>query len=444
MTPAPPVKSIAWKEVFPWLIILRTLPLAASFSVWTLALVGVVLVPIGWLAIETVFVNRSVRQENEILRDPQFNEFVLERRSPYRGYFEATRDAPEFVQLWGVRFSGPQLAFQKFVEPVRRLFDPQMNFRKFSYLLLGTIWTIFVWSVIGCGITRICLLRLTRDESAGLDQAFEFLFGGKMATAVVALLLPLMGLALLCIPPALVGLLLTTDLGAIVGGLLWFIVLGCSGLAALLLFAWMFGWPLIICSISAENQNSLDAITRASAYVLQRPLNYAFYALVCLLFGGLCWAVVSQVATSTIQLGYWSASWGANVASGERIEQLSADNLVNNQAIVPGPVTLMGDPAPMESQPANESGTLSIARSLIRFWNGMVSTLAVAFLFGQFWSLASAVYLLLRRDVDETEMDEVFLSERTRSFDLPPLQADDRGIPVIRPLDASPGPSDGE
>jgi hypothetical protein len=46
--------------------------------------------------------------------------------------------------------------------------------------------------------------------------------------------------------------------------------------------------------------------------------------------------------------------------------------------------------------------------------------------------------------VDETEMDEIFLSERTRSFDLPPLQADDRGIPVIRPLDASPGPSDGE
>jgi hypothetical protein len=104
----------------------------------------------------------------------------------------------------------------------------------------------------------------------------------------------------------------------------------------------------------------------------------------------------------------------------------------------------MGDPAPVENLPASESGTLSIARSLIRFWNGMVSTLAVAFLFGQFWSLASAVYLLLRRDVDETEMDEIFLSERTRSFDLPPLQADDRGIPVIRPLDASPGPSDGE
>jgi hypothetical protein len=104
----------------------------------------------------------------------------------------------------------------------------------------------------------------------------------------------------------------------------------------------------------------------------------------------------------------------------------------------------MGEPAPAENEPSSESATLGIAKSLIRFWNGMISTLAVAFLFGQFWSLASAVYLLLRHDVDETEMDEIFLSERTRSFDLPPLQADDRGIPVIRPLDPPSTPSDGE
>ena len=434
---APPVKSIAWKDVFPWLIIFRTLPIAASFSVWTLALVGTVLVPLGWLALETVFVPTSVRQEQAILSDAEFDEFVRQRRSPYRGVFSATTDAPNYIQVWGQRLSGPQLAFEKFVEPVRRWFEPEMNLRKFLYLLLGSLWTIWVWGILGCGITRIALLRLTRDESAGLDDAFEFLFSGKAATAFVALSIPLIGLALVCLPAAATGLVMTTDWGAVVGGLFWFVALGSGAVAALLLFAWLFGWPLIVCSISAENQNALDAITRSFAYVIQRPVHYAFYAAASVLIGGICWLVVAQLATSTIQLSYWGASWGANLANRERMEQLAAGTLVDQQLAVPAVVTLAGELAPAAPAAAESSAGVSLARRLMRFWNGMMSTVAVAFLFAQFWSLASAVYLLLRQDVDETEMDEIFISEKTRSYELPPLQSDERGIPVVRPLDNS-------
>lgn len=436
---APPVKSIAWKEVFPWLIIFRTLPIAASFSVWALALVGTVLVPLGWLALETVFVPSSVRQEQAILGDAEFDEFVRQRRSPYRGIFTATNDAPNYVQVWGQRLSGPQLAFEKFVEPVRRLFEPQMNLRKFLYLLLGSIWTMTVWGLLGCGITRIALLRLTRDEAAGLDDALEFLFSGKAATAFTALSLPLLGLALICLPAAALGLFLTTDWGAVVGGLFWFVALGSGVLAALLLFVWLFGWPLIVCSISAENQNALDAITRSFAYVLQRPVHYAFYAAASVLIGGVCWLVVAQLATSSIQLGYWGASWGANLANRERMEQFSAGTLVDQGGAVAVPVTLAGEVAPIAPALPAESPALDLARRLMQFWNGMISTVAVAFLFALFWSLSSAVYLLLRQEVDETELDEIFVSEKTRSYELPPLQSDERGIPVVRPLDSNSG-----
>ena len=79
---------------------------------------------------------------------------------------------------------------------------------------------------------------------------------------------------------------------------------------------------------------------------------------------------------------------------------------------------------------------LSLRRKrIIHFWNGLLLTIAVAFLFGQFWCLASAVYLLLRKDVDETEMDEVYQTEQTRSYDLPPLKSDANGTPIIEPLD---------
>ena len=46
---------------------------------------------------------------------------------------------------------------------------------------------------------------------------------------------------------------------------------------------------------------------------------------------------------------------------------------------------------------------------IIRFWADCVKFLAVGYFYGYFWTAASAIYLLLRRDVDATEMDEVFL-----------------------------------
>jgi len=125
------------------------------------------------------------------------------------------------------------------------------------------------------------------------------------------------------------------------------------------------------------------------------------------------------------------------LANRERMEQLAAGTLVDQQLAVPAVVTLAGELAPAVPAAAESSTAVSLARRLMRFWNGMISTVAVAFLFAQFWSLASAVYLLLRQDVDETEMDEIFISEKTRSYELPPLQSDERGIPVVRPLDNS-------
>ena len=69
---------------------------------------------------------------------------------------------------------------------------------------------------------------------------------------------------------------------------------------------------------------------------------------------------------------------------------------------------------------------------LIRFWAGCVKLLAVGFIFAYFWSAATAIYLLLRRDVDATELDEVFLDEDAseEAYGLPPLKTDEAGAPV--------------
>jgi hypothetical protein len=45
------------------------------------------------------------------------------------------------------------------------------------------------------------------------------------------------------------------------------------------------------------------------------------------------------------------------------------------------------------------------------FWSRVVGAIVGSFGWGYFWSIATAAYLLLRRDVDGTELDEVVVEQ---------------------------------
>ena len=285
--------------------------------------------------------------------------------------------------------------------------------REFLYFFVGCIWSLFVWSFVGLGITRVCLLRLTRNEQSGLDDAFEFALDKWMTTAG-AIGVPLLAVAALCVPTFLLGLLLGFDIGTVLIGILWFVVLAISCAMGVLLLGLMFGWPLMVASVGCEGQNSFDAMTRAYAYTFQRPINYVFYMVVAILFGGFCWMIVSTLTNGIVDLSFWSTSWGANIVSADRIEEIRGNVLVTDTA---------------EAKP---SSSLEAGRSIIGLWCALFRTVAAAFLYSLFWCMASAIYLLLRKDVDETEMDEIHIVDERRTYELPPLQSDDHGIPQVQ------------
>jgi len=103
-----------------------------------------------------------------------------------------------------------------------------------------------------------------------------------------------------------------------------------------------------------------------------------------------------------IGLTYWAAGWGASAATID--------------AIRAGGETFGG---------IGRAGTW-----LIHLWTGLVNLVAVSFLFSYFWTSATAIYFLLRRDVDATELDEVYLEEEEQTYGLPPLRTDEVGAPV--------------
>ena len=410
------VKKISWAELCPWTIIFRTLPIAASVTVLALAIVGVLAASFTWRLSETLFVNETLQQDSAMV------DVVSMNTSPFRSVFDSPTDQNS-LSILGARLSGPRAVFNQIKRPAAYIFaskvkptaaggdNVRLGASGFWYFLFGTVASMAVWSFIGLAIARVCLLRLTRNETIGIDDAFDFAFDHWLAS-FGGVSIPLAAALVLCVPASIIGLLMTFDLGAAFVSLIWPLVLVIGSAMALLLLGLTYAWPLIVSSAACEGQNAFDAMTRAFAYVFQRPLHCLGYAAVAMLFGGFCWLIVANLCTSVVELSYWATSWGANVGS-------SADE--PRMEVVQGLVST-----------AEPSSTLSFARNTIVFWNGMISTLAASFLYGLFWCMASAVYLLLRKDVDDTEMDEIYIVDERRTYELPPLKSDKSGVPQVQ------------
>ncbi len=412
------VQKVSWQDLCPWTVILRTLPIAASVTVITFALLGVLLTPMGWLLSETLFIHQGQRS------NPVLMEMVDVNNSPWRSVFSPAAESASSIQVFGANFSGPKLVFEQVVKPFQMLFGGtsggSLGGWEFSYFLFGGLWSLFVWAFVGLAITRVCLLRLARNEHVGMDDAFEFAWD-KWLTAAGAVGVPLLAIAGLCVPAFVIGLVMGFNFGVLLVSLMWIVVLVISAAIALLLLGLMFGWPLMVSSVAAESQNSFDAMTRSYAYVFQRPVHYFFYLLVAILFGGFCWMIMAGLTNGILGLAWWSTSWGTNLFDGDRME------------VIQGVVTA-GNRVNETGETAKASWSLESGRGIIGLWNSVAKTIAAAFIYGLFWCMAGAIYLLLRHDVDETEMDEVFVVEEKRTYQLPPLKSDARGIPQVQKL----------
>jgi hypothetical protein len=126
--------------------------------------------------------------------------------------------------------------------------------------------------------------------------------------------------------------------------------------------------------------------------------------------------LVQNFAAGVVGLTYWAASWGSGA------EQMAK---------------IAGSGEPL-------SGIGYAGAALIHFWAGCVKLLAVGFIFGYFWTAATAIYFLLRRDIDATEMDEVFLDadESEETVPLPAIKTDAAGAPVVATDESKPKPSE--
>jgi hypothetical protein len=253
-----------------------------------------------------------------------------------------------------------------------------------------------IWSFPAGVITRRAIMQLATDEHLGIGSAVAYA-GRKYAWYFLTPFYPLLGLLLLVLPVAFLGLVLwmLPGFGAALAGFTWPLMI-LVGLAAMwLIGGLMLGFPLMWPTISAERDGDpFEAFSRSYAYVYGKPLHYLFYAIVAALFGALSFIVVLLAVVIVREFGFWALSWGAG---SPLVAELRADAL---------------DVLSGEFDPARTGILWRIGATLIGLFIAVVESVTSAFRFSYFFCAASAIYLLLRHDVDEKEIDEVFVEPK--------------------------------
>ena len=202
------------------------------------------------------------------------------------------------------------------------------------------------------------------------------------------------------------------DIGLVWAGAVWLLVLMFGILVGILLLGLLFGWPLMWATISTEGSDAFDALSRSYAYTLQRPLYYLFYAMLAGVLGGLTWLVVLMFGEGVIQLCWWAADWA--VFDEQRMSAIAAAADAGER------------PSSELVTPLGEFGA-----QVVGLANWSLRAVTYSFAYGYFWVCASAFYLLLRREVDHTETDEIYLDDDSYEYGLPPLKDDDAGVPDV-------------
>ena len=268
---------------------------------------------------------------------------------------------------------------------------------RYAICIVDFVWLLVVWGFFGAMITRIAVIRIGRGEKIGLKEAMTDV-RKKYISYVMSPLFVLVSCFVLSLPIVLISLLLNFDIGVLLASVLWIVAIVASIGVAVLLTGLFFGWPLMWPTISAEEAGDVyEATSRTFAYTFQAPIQYLFYVLISIVI----WVPSVMLVQNFTSLAEQVVFSGMDVAAEEG--QLIQD-------YVTGQVSLDG-----------KSQSFVTGAKVISGLHWFAHLMADAFCVGFFFSSFSGIYLLLRRFVDHTPLDEVFVIDDKTKYGLEDL-----------------------
>ena len=269
--------------------------------------------------------------------------------------------------------------------------------------------SLAVWAIVGGSICRLTALEIARDERIGPMEAVRFTrekFLSFLLAPVVpagALLLALVGLAVL----GAVGLI--PWLGDIFVGLTFGLALLVGFFMALIIVGSVGGGWLMYPTIAVEGSDAFDAISRSFGYLMARPWRTVFYLFVSMLYGAICLTFVKILA----RLALVCVAAGLGISMNfDQVKTVDGREMGKLEAIYQSPSLEFGSSdyiGGFDTQPAARMEKFS--QYLVQAWTYSFATLVCAFSVSFAFVSFTIIYFLLRRDVDATGFDDVYLDD---------------------------------
>ncbi len=291
------------------------------------------------------------------------------------------------------------------------------------YAALFGIVGLAIMSVFGGAICRMAALNVARDERISPKSALGF-STRKFLGLFTAPLLPLALVLVVGVFLMAGGLIAAIPaVGEIVAGLALPLALLGGFVMALVVIGYLGGGALMWPTIAVEGSDSFDAMSRSYSYVYSRPWRAGFYAAVALVYGSICYLfarffVLVMLKTTRFFLGVGlmgTSRPGAGSASATKLDVLWPAPTFEN-LLPPGPV--------FGAAVAEPAGGVLVRISLL-----IVALLLCGLLVTFFYCGSTVIYYLLRREVDATDMEDVYLEE----------DDDDTPLPVGGNVTSAPG-----
>lgn len=380
-------EPLPYKSLFPWLHLFRIFRLAVDFQKILLASTAILLLFLG----NYLFDNLPFAPANQAEHLPSFqSHLLLPHQSSslglHRDYSPGKfLSQPIRTTIEGRGFLQPMSYFTK---PVLTLFQAGAGWSTLAYASTQLIWAIIVWSLLGGAITRIAAIQFAQEEHIGLIAAVRF-SSKRILSLVSAPLLPFAGIGFFWFLCMLIGLLGNIPgAGAIIVSLLWGLAFLFAFVMSLILLITLAGWPLMMTTISVEDSDGFDGLSRVFSYLFGRIWYFLWLVIVTLCYGSLCLYFVELLIQLVSYLSFWGVSWG-----------MGSEETAN-----------------LFHQDQN-----SIASSIALGWQTVLSIFFSGFIISFFWSANTVIYFLLRKCDDGTPLDHVYNmeEEEEQADDLP-------------------------
>jgi hypothetical protein len=312
----------------------------------------------------------------------------------------------------------------KFVRPIIYFLSPRADGYSRFYFLCVLLWTLVTWSFFGGAITRIAAVQVARGEKIGLTEAVRFT-ARRYLSYLTAPLFPLVFVFVLLVFMVIFGWVgMIPILGDIfVNGLFWPLMI-LFGLVMAVALVGLVGWPLMSATVSAEGTDSWEAVSRSYSYVYQRAWHYLWYTLVAICYGAVVVFFVGFMGSLMVYLAKWGVAQTPWIDAAERNPAFLSvyaptswgwRPLLLHGATDPNgsPVVKDGhiDPVAYNAFVGTFKWYNRVGAVMVAFWLGLMFLLILGFGYSFFWSQGVIIYLLMRRNVDAAELDEVYLEE---------------------------------